>query len=138
MARPPPFGTGMSSDIPHMIQQRARQTANVVAAKRAVFGLGPVLLRLDLGEAVPFPVRRQDCGEQLDLGAFISQPGRMGVSERFGDAVPQILCAPSVVKAYVEQMRARSEEHTSELQSLMRNSYAVFCLKKNNISTAFT
>src|SRR3546814_9525280 len=25
----------------------------------------------------------------------------------------------------------RSEEHTSELQSLMRNSYAVFCLKKN-------
>src|SRR3546814_10557516 len=28
------------------------------------------------------------------------------------------------------RMRARSEEHTSELQSLMRSSYAVFCLKK--------
>src|SRR3546814_1225594 len=28
----------------------------------------------------------------------------------------------------------RSEEHTSELQSLMRNSYAVFCLKKKNIT----
>src|SRR3546814_2143847 len=27
-------------------------------------------------------------------------------------------------------VRARSEEHTSELQSLMRISYAVFCLKK--------
>src|SRR3546814_9389737 len=27
--------------------------------------------------------------------------------------------------------QARSEEHTSELQSLMRHSYAVFCLKKN-------
>src|SRR3546814_1218013 len=27
-------------------------------------------------------------------------------------------------------MSCRSEEHTSELQSLMRNSYAVFCLKK--------
>src|SRR3546814_4001607 len=27
----------------------------------------------------------------------------------------------------------RSEEHTSELQSLMRSSYAVFCLKKKNI-----
>src|SRR3546814_8794716 len=27
---------------------------------------------------------------------------------------------------------ARSEEHTSELQSLMRNSYAAFCLKKKN------
>src|SRR3546814_4734909 len=29
-----------------------------------------------------------------------------------------------------EMSFARSEEHTSELQSLMRNSYAVFCLKK--------
>src|SRR3546814_3840660 len=29
-------------------------------------------------------------------------------------------------------MEQRSEEHTSELQSLMRNSYAVFCLKKKN------
>src|SRR3546814_4561293 len=28
----------------------------------------------------------------------------------------------------------RSEEHTSELQSLMRNSYAVFCLKNININ----
>src|SRR3546814_5148998 len=27
----------------------------------------------------------------------------------------------------------RSEEHTSELQSLMRNSYAVFCLKKKKL-----
>src|SRR3546814_5181677 len=31
--------------------------------------------------------------------------------------------------------RPRSEEHTSELQSLMRISYAVFCLKKKNIQT---
>src|SRR3546814_2649187 len=30
---------------------------------------------------------------------------------------------------------ARSEEHTSELQSLMRISYAVFCLKTTNIPT---
>src|SRR3546814_7308518 len=30
---------------------------------------------------------------------------------------------------------ARSEEHTSELQSLMRISYAVFCLKKKNKNT---
>src|SRR3546814_6946887 len=28
---------------------------------------------------------------------------------------------------------ARSEEHTSELQSLMRSSYAVFCLQKTNV-----
>src|SRR3546814_9802112 len=30
----------------------------------------------------------------------------------------------------IEKMDGRSEEHTSELQSLMRISYAVFCLKK--------
>src|SRR3546814_2371010 len=33
------------------------------------------------------------------------------------------------------QAAHRSEEHTSELQSLMRNSYAVFCLKNKNYST---
>src|SRR3546814_12359072 len=31
---------------------------------------------------------------------------------------------------WTEDPRTRSEEHTSELQSLMRISYAVFCLKK--------
>src|SRR3546814_2723623 len=31
-----------------------------------------------------------------------------------------------------DRTHVRSEEHTSELQSLMRNSYAVFCLKKKN------
>src|SRR3546814_6374328 len=34
--------------------------------------------------------------------------------------------------------RGRSEEHTSELQSLMRNSYAVFCLKKKNTNITNT
>src|SRR3546814_2122696 len=32
----------------------------------------------------------------------------------------------------------RSEEHTSELQSLMRISYAVFCLKKKKSNTTYT
>src|SRR3546814_9896542 len=35
-------------------------------------------------------------------------------------------------KAAAKAGAARSEEHTSELQSLMRISYAVFCLKKKN------
>src|SRR3546814_9480583 len=34
-----------------------------------------------------------------------------------------------------ETLIVRSEEHTSELQSLMRSSYAVFCLKKKTQST---
>src|SRR3546814_3261086 len=36
------------------------------------------------------------------------------------------------VRSKVELAGERSEEHTSELQSLMRISYAVFCLKKKN------
>src|SRR3546814_4745909 len=36
------------------------------------------------------------------------------------------------------QHRLRSEEHTSELQSLMRISYAVFCLKKKKLTQTLT
>src|SRR3546814_14132613 len=36
---------------------------------------------------------------------------------------------------HADRTGRRSEEHTSELQSLMRISYAVFCLKKKNIAT---
>src|SRR3546814_4293755 len=38
--------------------------------------------------------------------------------------------APRLARAFSSDARHRSEEHTSELQSLMRISYAVFCLKK--------
>src|SRR3546814_1815694 len=37
-----------------------------------------------------------------------------------------------LVNTLLAQLFRRSEEHTSELQSLMRISYAVFCLKKTN------
>src|SRR3546814_3202591 len=42
-----------------------------------------------------------------------------------------------MVAVYIlyEAYQRRSEEHTSELQSLMRISYAVFCLKKKNKNT---
>src|SRR3546814_8112936 len=60
------------------------------------------------------------------------------VTDRFGDH-PNLLAveldvndesqAQAAAKAAVER---RSEEHTSELQSLMRISYDVFCLKKTN------
>src|SRR3546814_8594078 len=41
---------------------------------------------------------------------------------------------PRAAKVDAALTRIRSEEHTSELQSLMRISYAVFCLKKKNTS----
>src|SRR3546814_6248782 len=41
-----------------------------------------------------------------------------------------------LMEKYLPDLRAaRSEEHTSELQSLMRTSYAVFCLKKKKHTT---
>src|SRR3546814_4942629 len=40
-----------------------------------------------------------------------------------------------IAKRAAKHQPKRSEEHTSELQSLMRISYAVFCLKKKNTKT---
>src|SRR3546814_1274936 len=45
---------------------------------------------------------------------------------------------PSRRKATARARLLRSEEHTSELQSLMRISYAVFCLKKKKTTTSKT
>src|SRR3546814_5822739 len=46
--------------------------------------------------------------------------------------IPQhsLVCLHDAVMVGIEEDLPRSEEHTSELQSLMRISYAVFCLKK--------
>src|SRR3546814_7136962 len=41
-----------------------------------------------------------------------------------------ILLSRRADRPFPDRQHARSEEHTSELQSLMRISYAVFCLKK--------
>src|SRR3546814_20349220 len=48
-----------------------------------------------------------------------------------GARITRALCQP-LVNASQFSTAIRSEEHTSELQSLMRISYAVFCLKKKN------
>src|SRR3546814_3945682 len=55
-------------------------------------------------------------------------------SSRVRPKMPRTCCRPC--PASIRSTRpARSEEHTSELQSLMRISYAVFCLKKKIIPT---
>src|SRR3546814_10590723 len=46
--------------------------------------------------------------------------------------------APSDGRPSLRPTSSRSEEHTSELQSLMRTSYAVFCLKKKNQHQNYT
>src|SRR3546814_1626029 len=53
----------------------------------------------------------------------------------FGSAPAPGRIAKSNQQESEEKCHARSEEHTSELQSLMRISYAVFCLKKKKKQT---
>src|SRR3546814_10609015 len=47
---------------------------------------------------------------------------------------PTLPTRPGMATRACRPAASRSEEHTSELQSLMRISYAVFCLKKKNIT----
>src|SRR3546814_7675613 len=64
---------------------------------------------------------------------------RRAVGQRVKGACLRIVHPHLAVKAEIFGMNrvvgGRSEEHTSELQSLMRISYAVFCLKKKKIRT---
>src|SRR3546814_8800096 len=76
---------------------------------------------LALGQAVVAAAQRRVTAE-LILGF-----GR-GVEHR---AAGGIAAEQRALRAW-SRCRRRSEEHTSELQSLMRTSYAVFCLKKKN------
>src|SRR3546814_6633290 len=69
-----------------------------------------------------------DLGARLDRGAQ-HIPGRKLHHAAIGDQTARL--RPLARPRRPEQDDIRSEEHTSELQSLMRNSYAVFCLKKN-------
>src|SRR3546814_4353723 len=66
-------------------------------------------------------------------GAARKEAGLPNIKNRFARGHNNIRASASQVFDAFECTLGRSEEHTSELQSLMRNSYAVFCLKKKNI-----
>src|SRR3546814_9673793 len=96
----------------------------------------------------PYPTLFRSCVADAEFalaeGDFIFAPERLNVavtrartklvvliSRRLLDAVPadqEQMDKAELLREFV--FNARSEEHTSELQSLMRISYAVFCLKK--------
>src|SRR3546814_6403132 len=80
---------------------------------------GGIPFALSSGE--PFPGRGV-----IQAIAFIVAVGTLLIQ---GSTLPFMIRRLDVADPY------RSEEHTSELQSLMRISYAVFCLKKKIIST---
>src|SRR3546814_9048439 len=76
----------------------------------------------------------------IDQGAHlaaIQQSGLKLIWEDGSEHVAKVKAVGSAAEAGPQDLvilavKARSEEHTSELQSLMRISYAVCCLKKNN------
>src|SRR3546814_6758680 len=75
-----------------------------------------------------FPVVRLDLFRNAHAGGLDDTPGHgLVVADGKGDGAGEFAQA---LAAFDDA--ARSEEHTSELQSLMRISYAVFCLKKKN------
>src|SRR3546814_2442118 len=57
------------------------------------------------------------------------------VVQQYRWALPFIIAEVGAVLRISRERGERSEEHTSELQSLMRISYAVFCLKKKKLRT---
>src|SRR3546814_10074558 len=63
-----------------------------------------------------------------------------GVEKRLFVGLPRVVHHPATGLAdeQPQDRWQRSEEHTSELQSLMRISYAVFCLKKKTTTTHIT
>src|SRR3546814_10376103 len=67
-----------------------------------------------------------DCSRRLDIQEFNFFTVALAIQSETGGNLAETLANLSDV---------RSEEHTSELQSLMRSSYAVFCLKKKHINS---
>src|SRR3546814_3492298 len=100
-------------------------------------------LRTTLERMVDFDRIHEDKQVRLTVGAtnvdtgnfeyFDSSRTRIGVEHIMASGALPPAFAPVRIgdKAYWD----RSEEHTSELQSLMRNSYAVFCLQKHTPAT---
>src|SRR3546814_9413911 len=88
-----------------------------------LFPFPPLFLSSHHCRAAHRPARRMDERRFGESPAMVAVRLAAALSAR-----PSVRRLAEVLTAAVP--RARSEEHTSELQSLMRISYAVFCLKK--------
>src|SRR3546814_2967557 len=66
--------------------------------------------------------------EYIDMNT--ESPDRRKIQERLESGQTKVVCNIATLTKGIDWKIGRSEEHTHELQSLMRISYAVFCLKK--------
>src|SRR3546814_8507531 len=98
----------------------------------------------DLADArAPVAARsgRRSAGFRRSVRAQDAPPRQRDAPARCADrgrSAGGVRCGRERARRSVGLARVRSEEHTSELQSLMRISYAVFCLKKKNNTTTNT
>src|SRR3546814_3172673 len=94
-------------------------------------GSGGARLVMADGTRLPAPKTGIETGAPV---LAVVRPERIQIRQAGTDgaAGPQAVIEDMV---YLGQALRRSEEHTSELQSLMRISYAVFCLKKKKKHT---
>src|SRR3546814_6441201 len=99
-----------------------------------LFPSAPLVRAIRIG---PGGTARHDLAPSLALEPLHGRQDRRGVDDEEvlgpgDDGRDSTLAgvAGAVGEPLLAVVTARSEEHTSELQSLMRNSYAVFCLKK--------
>src|SRR3546814_2019616 len=79
------------------------------------------------------PNTRRHKGEDMALSDFLNRkrpPLDGGTGEGVSPLSGDLAGNEAVRRKQRLLLAGRSEEHTSELQSLMRSSYAVFCLKK--------
>src|SRR3546814_1739119 len=83
------------------------------------------------GERANRVVRR---GRAFDHGAP-DEPGAAGKREHAHTSAMWLRWTSAARGAWPRMSVSRSEEHTSELQSLMRISYAVFCLQQKTLDT---
>src|SRR3546814_7152086 len=79
--------------------------------------------------------QRRSHGDDVDQQAGGDGVGVQPTRPLEGVAKPRTRPRDERAVVHVEFVLRRSEEHTSELQSLMRSSYAVFCLKKKKKPT---
>src|SRR3546814_4505436 len=87
-----------------------------------------------LGQAVRGdPAQRHTI--EPDLGRRIVDALQRAAQPLVAEAKPFALVVQPAIRVAIRKLvKTRSEEHTSELQSLMRTSYAVFCLQKQKKS----
>src|SRR3546814_4247597 len=121
MIRRPPRSTRTDTLVPYTTLFRSQQ--------RAGRGIGENIGFIDRRDMLPCG---EHCHDRFGVGDGVGRRRGAGATglDRARERLFAEIESADVMASIREVCGHRSEEHTSELQSLMRISYAVFCLKK--------